>query len=122
MAVTNLSLPQVGSQLFQDTDNENASIVVKASSGTFYVVYVDNSANAGAASYVKLYNSNGSVTVGTTVPDWVLMAPGAFVGDIMVVTGGVAFSTGLQVSTVTTGGTAGTTSPSSAVVVRIVYA
>lgn len=119
MAVTNLTITSLAASEFQDTSNANASIVIKGSSGTLYLVYVDNTAN-GAISYVKLYNTAGAVTVGTTVPDWVFQVTASIVQPI-VFAPGIAFSAGLQVATVTAGGTGGVTSPSSAVIVRIVY-
>jgi len=121
MAVTNLILTALATNLFQDTSNANVVVSVKASAGTLYVIHVDNSANAGAASYVKLFDSAGAVTLGTTVPDWVIKVPGAFVGNVLIATSGLVFANGLQVATVTAGGTAGTTSPTGAVIVRIVY-
>ena|SRR3989304_3814942 len=120
MAVTNLILTALATNLFKDTVSANAAVVIKASAGTLYVIYVDNSLNA-AASYLKLYDTAAAVTPGTTVPDFVFKIPGLFVGNILVATSGIAFAAGLQESTVTTGGTAGVTSPSAACVVNIAY-
>ena len=108
-----------GTTIFKDTNNANAPIVVKSSSATVYVLDLDNSAN-GAASYVKFYNTAGAVVVGTTIPDEVILLPASTIVKLAYV-GGKIFGTGLQVATVTAGGTAGNTSPSSAVVVQIVY-
>lgn len=119
MAVTNLVLTSLSANQFQDTANANAAVVVKVSSGTLHVLYVDNTAN-GAASFAKLYDSSGAVTVGTTVPDWVVKVPAGVIVPVALI-GGLAFANGLQVATVTVGGTTGTTSPTSAVVVRIAY-
>ena len=120
MAVSNLILTALSTNLFQDTNNAAAGVVIKASSGTLYVVYVDNSAN-GAASYVKLYDTAGAVIVGTTVPDWVIKVAASFKGNVLIATSGSAFASGLVVATTTAGGTAGNTGPSSAVVVEIAY-
>ena len=119
MAVTNLTITSLAASEFQDTVNANAAIVVKNSAGTMYLIYVDNTANA-AVSYLKLYDTSGAVVVGTTVPDWVFKITALIVQPI-VFAPGEAFANGLQASTVTTGGTAGNTSPSSSVIVRIVY-
>jgi len=121
MAVSNLILTALATNLFQDTSNANAVISVKGASGTLYVIHVDNSANAAAASYVKLFDSAAAITLGTTVPDWVIKVPGAFVGNVLIATSGLVFASGLQVATVTVGGTAGTTSPTGAVIMRVVY-
>ena len=85
---------------------------------TVYVVSVDNSANA-AASYVKLYN-NAAPTVGTTAPDIILMCPSSVKREFWVGGGlGISFGTACSMACVTTGGTAGTTSPSSSVIVNV---
>jgi len=97
---------------------------VKASSAVVYLVTVDNTLN-GAASYVKLWNAlSGSVTVGSTAPDEIIMVPANsstsrpyFTGSA----GGVTYGTGLTVACVTAGGTAGVTAPTSNVPVSIVY-
>lgn len=121
MAVSNLILTALATNLFQDTINANAAVAIKGSSGTLYVIHVDNSANAAAASFIKLYDSAAAVTVGTTVPDWVIKVPGAFVGNVLIATTGIAFGSGLQVATVTVGGTGGVVSPTGSVIVRVVY-
>jgi hypothetical protein len=83
---------------------------------TLYTVDVDNTANA-ASSYVKLYN-NASPTVGTTTPDLVVFVTSG-VRRQYVIPEGVSFTTSLSFACVTVGGTAGTVSPSSPVIVRI---
>ena len=117
MAVSNNAIISGGS-LFIDSDNTSTAVVVKATSTVLYEMEIDNTANA-AASYVKLYNT-GTVTVGTTVPDWVVMVP-ASVSRTLVMPLGVTFGTALAVATTTAGGTAGSTGPTSDVLVRIVY-
>lgn len=121
MAVTTLTLTSLATSLFKDTVSANAAVSIKATAGTLYIVHVDNSGNAAAASYVKLYDTAGAVTVGTTAPDWIIKVAGAYHGDVLVVPGGVAFASGLQVATLTAGGTAGTTSPTSAVTVEAAF-
>jgi len=120
MAVTNLTLTALATYLFKDTSNGNAAVVVKASAGILYAVYVDNSLNA-AISYVKLFDNAEAVVVGTTVPDWVLEVPASFKGTILLCVAGAAFAAGLQVATVLTGGTAGVAPPGAAVTVNVVY-
>ena len=121
MAVTTLTLTALATSLFKDTGSSNAAIVVKATAGTLYIIHVDNSGNAAAASYVKLYDSAGAVTIGTTAPDWIFKVAGAYHGEVLVIPGGVVFASGLQVATVTTGGTAGTTGPTSGVTVEVAF-
>ena len=126
MAITqvNVASPAV-EVVFTDTVMGNAADAVKASSAKLYSVTVDNTANAGAASYVKLYNlAAGSVTVGTTAPDEIILVPQGVVVTRTFFTGaamGVTFGTALTACCVTTGGTAGVTSPASAVVCSLNY-
>ena len=112
--VPNLS----GAILFQDTNSAGTAVVVKASSTVLYEIELDNTANA-AISYTKLFNT-GTVSVGSTVPDTVLMIP-ASAKITLVFPNGVTFPTALSECTTTAGGTAGSTSPSSAVAVKMVY-
>lgn len=121
MSVSNLTLQQVGASLFVDTDNGAAEVLVKGSSGTFLLIDVDNSNNSGAASFVKLFDSAGVIVVGTDDPDWILKVPPAFSGPVLVSPKGTVFANGLQVATLTEGGTGGVTAPASPVLVRIVY-
>ncbi|MDD5707169.1 MAG: hypothetical protein PHR35_14695 [Kiritimatiellae bacterium] len=83
--------------------------------GTVYMIEVDNTANA-ASSYLKFYD-NGAPTVGTTVPDFVVRVK-AGQRRPMVIPEGLDFTI-LSMACVTTGGTAGATSPASPVVVRL---
>jgi hypothetical protein len=126
MAITqvNVSTPSV-EIVFTDTAMGNAVDAIKASSAKVYTVIVDNSANAGAASYVKLYNlASGSVTVGVTAPDEIIYVPQGAVVTRQFFTSaaqGVTFGTALSAVCVTTGGTAGSTPPVSSVVVSVIY-
>lgn len=119
MAVSNLILTELATNLFKDTISANVAIVVKAGAGTFYVIHVDNLPVV--ASYVKLWDSVGAIIVGTTVPDWVIKVPASFKGNVLIATGGIVFATGLQVATVTAGGTGGIVSPTGNVTVSIAY-
>ena len=99
---------------------------VLSGAGTLFGAYIDNSANS-AASYLKVWNHAGP-TVGGTAPDFVFLCPG---GQIRQYTwaAGVALGVGLSYACVAetaaadanpvVGGTAGTTSPAQAVLVRI---
>ena len=124
ISTVNVSSPAV-EIVFTDTVLGNAADGVKASSAKLYAITADNSANGGAASYVKVYNlASGSVTVGTTAPDDVIYVPAGAVVNRTYWTGaapGVTFGTGLSVACVTTGGTAGSTPPVSSVIVSVNY-
>jgi hypothetical protein len=124
MALTtvNIATPAAES-IFTDTAMGSTVDAVKASSALVFSVLVDNSANGGAASYVKLWNvASGSVTVGTTAPDEVIYVPaGARITHVFYTSAAVGktFGTALSAACVTTGGTGGVTAPASAVVVTI---
>jgi hypothetical protein len=122
MAVTNLPIGvPSGASRYENTATNNTKSAVKASSGTLYAIVVDNTANA-AISYVKLWDlGSGSVTVGTTAPDMIFKIPASGKKTI-IFQDGLAFATALTEATVTAGGTAGVTSPSSNVILDIVYA
>lgn len=124
ISTVNVSSPAI-EIIYTDTALGNVADGIKSSSAKLYSVTVDNSANGGAASYVKLYNlASGSVTVGTTVPDDVVYAPaGAIVNRTYWTSAapGVTFGTALSMACVTTGGTAGTTSPASPVIASVNY-
>jgi len=117
MAVSNTAIITGGS-FYINTDCDATASAVKASSCVLYEVQIDNSLNA-AATYVKMWN-NAAPTVGTTVPDAIFLAPaGATVVGCF--PSGMTFGTALAVAGLTTGGTAGTTNPTSNVTVRLVY-
>lgn len=119
MSVSNITITSLASSLFQDTANTNGAIVIKGSSGTIYVLEVDNTALASVV-FVKLYDTAGAVVVGTTVPDWVFKIT-ASINQVFTFIAGEAFSAGLQACCTTAGGTAGNTAPATPPTVRIAY-
>jgi hypothetical protein len=126
MAITQVTVATPANEIiFTDTAMGNTADAIKASSAKVYWISVDNSANGGAASYVKLYNlASGSVVVGTTAPDEIIYVPGGAVVTQNYNTGsapGKTFGTALTALCVTTGGTAGSVSPSSSVIVTVNY-
>lgn len=122
MAVTNTSISQVSASFrFEDSDSGGTAVAVKATSGTVYAVEVLNPSNA-AVHYVRLWDTaSGSVTVGTTAPIMIIPVP-ASANVSVAFLGGYAFGTAITVATTTSAGTAGSTGPTSDIVVRIVYA
>ena len=121
MAASNLPI-LTGATLFNDTANGSgtslAGTTVKSSSTVIYEMELDNTANS-AATFVRLYNAT-SQTVGTTVPDSLLMVP-ASTKITLVFPGGVTFATGLGCSSGTSATLATTTAPSSSFALKIVY-
>src|SRR3990167_8105756 len=76
MAITQVTIAGPAG-LIEYTNDDIAEVkdAVKASSAV-YSIYIDNSANAAAASYLKIWNvASGSVTVGTTAPDEIIYVP-----------------------------------------------
>lgn len=121
MAISSITMAQIASaSLFQDTAQSNAAVSVKASSATFYEIEIDNTMNAAQDNYVKFYNTAGAVTVGTTVPDMVILVR-QNTKRTLVIPDGIVYGNGLAVATVTAGGTGGTTAPTAALTVKIVY-
>jgi hypothetical protein len=126
LAITQITVSSPTGQL-QFTDTAIGSTVdgVKASSALVYSVFVDNTANGGAACYLKLYNvASGGVTVGTTVPDEVVYVPAGQQIEVFYFTKsapGKTFGTALSAACVTAGGTAGVTAPVSSVIATINY-
>ena len=105
---------------YRETDLNGTKSAVKASSGTIHAIVADNAANA-AVSYLKLWDvASGSVTVGTTAPDFIFRIP-ASTKRTIVFQEGLAFATALTAACVTAGGTAGTTDPTSDFAVEILF-
>jgi hypothetical protein len=123
MAITNISTTQISSAfLWIDTALDATKQAIKAGSAVVYMIEVDNSANAAEAEWIKLYNlASGGVTVGTSLPDVVILVPAAAKFNITI-PGGATFGTALTAAAVKDGGgTAGTTNPTAALIVKIVY-
>lgn len=121
MAVTITPLGLTGThRLIRDADVD-ATLEANVNDGaaTLYGLDIDNSANA-AASYVKVYNAT-TATVGTTDPDLIIMVP-ASVRRSITIPAGLKLATGLSFAAVTAGGTAGTTAPTSNVVMNLAVA
>lgn len=125
MAITQVNVSSPSNEIiFQDTAATNAANAIKASSAKIYYIIVDNSLNV-AASYLKLFNlASGSVTLGTTAPDFIAYIPASSIVTIPFFTSaanGITFATALSYAVVTTGGTAGSTGPSSSVTLTVSY-
>lgn len=119
ISIVDIATPS-GLKKFRDTDLADGKVAVDSTSGTMHSIVVDNVAN-GAASFLKLWNvASGSVTVGTTAPDWVFLIPASSKRTIVFYEG-VVYGTALTAACVTAAGTAGTTAPTENVVVEIIF-
>jgi hypothetical protein len=119
MAVTRLLHPNLVYAIHSDTDSENTAQTIEEGPLTLHSIDADNEDNA-SPSYVKIYDSDSVIVVGTTVPDYVFLIP-ASTRLVIEIPGGVELQSGAQVATVTAGGTGGTTSPTSSVPLRVTY-
>lgn len=121
MAVSQVDIASpAGLKKYRNTDLDETASAIDSGGGTLHSLVIDNSANA-AITFVKLWNAaSGSVTVGTTAPDFCIPIP-ASVKKTIVFFEGIAYATALTIAAVTTAGTAGTTGPSSAVVAEAIY-
>jgi len=121
MAVTTTPLSNpLATKLIKDTDSDaTAELDVASGALRVYAIEIDNTGNS-AITYTKLYNT-ATVTVGTTVPDFVLATPATT--KLTHVLGapatGYNFATALSLASVTAGGTGGIVSPTSDVTVSI---
>tara|TARA_R100000664_G_C2725361_1_gene117484 strand:- start:419 stop:808 length:390 start_codon:yes stop_codon:yes gene_type:complete len=88
---------------------------VTSSATDVFAVVVDNSLNT-SASYLKCYDSTGSITVGTNNPQMILKADAGTKVQYSFDTG-TPFSTGIKAAVLTEGGKTGTTAPSSDVTI-----
>jgi hypothetical protein len=125
MAISNVKIATPANETVYSSSAMGGTVEgIKASSAQVFSVIVDNTLN-GAATYVKLWNlTSGSVVIGTTAPDEIIYVPANALVTHVLYTGAAAgktFGTALSAAAVTTGGTAGTTSPSSATVVTVNY-
>lgn len=117
LTVLPLGFPSAMKMISETALGATADNNVADGGATVYAVVVDASA-AGAATYVKLWN-NVAPVVGTTDPEMVLMVPTGGRKQFLF-TVGSAFSTGVSMAALTTGGTAGVTPPSGSVIVDVV--
>jgi hypothetical protein len=126
----------LGTSVFRDLDVDGSVELLFTGAIVLYGIEVDNSQNDSDV-FLKLWDSAG-VSVGTDAPDLVfrveagqklfqplvfadlsdLAAQGLDTGNI--VEKGSTFTTGLSVACVTTGGTAGTTSPTNDVTATLI--
>lgn len=111
-------VPPVGSKLITQTEaTEVADNNVTGAAGSMFQLDVDNTANADNPAYLKIYDTAAPV-VGTTAPDFILRVPVNQRRSIVIPDGWDFLA--LSFACVISGGTAGTTPPTSAVIVKVV--
>ena len=113
-----------GLSVFRQTDyNATSNPAAFTSAATVLkLLSIDNTANAAATSYAKFINA-ATYTVGTGAPDMIIPVPGGATIEVAIMGTtnlGFSFGTALSTACVTTPGTAGTTNPTSDVVLAAV--
>lgn len=117
--ILTVGIADAANTIFTSDDVTATEDTVKGASAVIYAIEIDNTLNT-AANYFKAFNTAGAVTVGTTIPDMILLAP-AGTKKTYVFKRGLTFGTGLKIACVTTPGTAGTTAPTNNVAVQVAY-
>ena len=99
-------------RLYSDTAVTNTAVMnaTGASACTLYSFSVKNDTGGASGNYLKFYDTTATVTVGTTIPDFVIPIRAA-VKEVVVIPGGMSFVNGISYAATQTAGTAGTTAP-----------
>lgn len=119
MASHTLKLAFASGFVFNETALTNTVKAIKATGATVRAYELVNTGNEDV--YVKFFFLvPGSVTLGTTAPDVILMIPALKTRRLLLSVGAV-YPTALSVACTTTKGTAGTTAPAVPVSVKAVY-
>jgi len=122
MAVTKTeTISELGGILIIDFDADNTvePHVTGNTSGTLYLVEIDNTANASSAVYLRIKDAQSAGSAGTLVPRWLFKAPKATKACYSFPEG-QAYSTGLTMWCTTSNAEEDTSPPSSAVIVKLV--
>jgi len=116
LSVTPQASP-LGANLIQETSS-SSTVVANATgaAATLHMVDIDNAAN-GSAVYLKIYD-NAAPTVGTTAADMVFRCAGSS-RRVYALPTGELLANALSFATVTGAAESSTTSPGSAVIVRV---
>ena len=128
MPVTSAVAVGAATTFFRDKALTNAAVVADADSGTIRMIDCDNTANSATTSF-KLYNLAAASVVfhaatpgSSTNPYIVIPATAAKRIVVTIDTADVTFATAISCAAVTTGGTLGTTAPTTAVGMRMLLA
>jgi hypothetical protein len=102
-----------------DADSSVEAHVTGNTSGILYLVEVDNTANASTSAYLRIKDAQSAGSAGTLVPWWLFKAgPGAKASYLL--SEGHAYSTGLTLWCTSANTAEDTTSPASAVIVKLI--
>jgi len=123
MAITSSkqTVPLTYHSTIESDATSTAANHVTGTNSTLYAVTIDNDLNAGTIVFLKIYDST-SATVGTDAPYLTLPADADEKNITYHIPQGLTFTTGISLACVTDGGgDAGTTSPTSDVIVRLLH-
>jgi len=102
-----------------DADTSVEPHVTGNTSGTLYLVEIDNTANATTSAYLRIKDAQSAGSAGTLVPKWLFVAaPGS--KSSYVLPEGQAYGTGLTLWCSSSNVAENTTAPANAVVVRLI--
>tara|TARA_Y100001938_G_scaffold151151_1_gene246592 strand:- start:467 stop:847 length:381 start_codon:yes stop_codon:yes gene_type:complete len=104
-----------------DADNTEANNVTGNTSGTLYLIEIDNTANASTAAYVRIRDAASADNTDATngVPTWVFYAAAASTASYTMPLG-TEYSAGLSMWCTSNNAAQNDTAPSSAVVVKLI--
>lgn len=106
--------------VWAETALTNVPKTVKATSPTVKAIEIVNTGNQDV--YLKgWFAVSGSVTIGTTAPDFSWLCPALKTRRILIPGAGAIYPTALSVAVTTDKGTAGATAPATPPGVKIVY-
>jgi len=115
------SITALGGNLIIDFDADSSveGHVTGNSSGVLYVVEVDNTANATTSAYLRIKDAQSAGAAGTLVPTWMFVAaPGS--KSSYTFPDGQPYGTGLTLWCTSGNAVDNSTSPASAVIVRLI--
>jgi|TARA_R110002012_G_C11635471_1_gene610150 hypothetical protein len=102
-----------------DADSTVEAHVTGNTSGIIYLVEIDNTANAATSAYLRIKDAQSAGAAGTLVPNVMFYAaPGSKASYVM--PEGHSYSTGVTMWCTTNNAVDNTSSPQSAVIVRII--
>jgi hypothetical protein len=122
-ATTTAAITKLGGILVVDFDSDTsvASNVTGNTSGSLYLVDVDNTANSSTSAYVRIKDaaSANSNSLGTLTPHFMFVAPPGMKTSYVMPEGQV-YSAGLSMWCTTSNAVQNTSAPTNAVIVRLV--
>jgi len=120
MATSNVKLAFGAGNVWSESALSNTPITVKATSPTVKGLELINPGNAPV--YVKGWHAvSGSVTIGTTAPDFSWMVPALSTRRVLIAGAGTIHPTALSVAATSDKGTAGQAAPAVAPQVKVLY-